>query len=175
MMGDLSLFGSESLGIHCVFDPTRTYRYVWSYELGDPNKRLMFSGLNPSKADEYRFDNTVKKWIAWTRAWGFGALDVVNAFALRSTDPKALYVAAREGGDPVGPENDRYIVEVAARASLRVAGWGKHAALLNRGSRMKELLKDFELYCMGVNQDGSPVHPLYVANAMRPVRWRAHG
>jgi hypothetical protein len=69
-MNGLSLFGSEALGIHCIFDPTHTSRYVWSYELSDPTRRLMFSGLNPSKADEHRFDNTVKKWIAWTRAWG---------------------------------------------------------------------------------------------------------
>jgi hypothetical protein len=119
-MNGLSLFGSEALGIHCIFDPTHTSRYVWSYELSDPTRRLMFSGLNPSKADEHRFDNTVKKWIAWTRAWGFGALGVVNAYAHRSTDPKKL----REVEDPVGPENDRYVLEIAARATLRVVGWG---------------------------------------------------
>jgi hypothetical protein len=70
----------------------------------------------------------------------------VNAFALRSTDPKALYIAVRDGQDPVGPENDRYILEVAARASLRVVGWGKHETLLTRGRRMAELLAGFDLY-----------------------------
>jgi hypothetical protein len=97
---------------------------------------------------------------------------VVNAFALRSTDPKELYIAVRDGRDPVGPENDRYVHEVAERANLRVVGWGKHAALLNRGSRMAELLAGFDLYCMGTNADGSPEHPLYIANATEPKIWR---
>jgi hypothetical protein len=179
-MASPSLFNSDALGVHCVFDPTRAYRYVWSYELGpftrrlhNLDKRLMFCGLNPSKADEVVFDNTVKKWIAWGRDWGYGCLDVVNAFALRSTDPKALYVAVRDGQDPVGPENDRHILEVAARASLRVVGWGKHAKLLNRDTQMSRLLADFDLYCMDTNSDNSPTHPLYLKSSTTPVIWQA--
>jgi hypothetical protein len=162
------LCAPETLGYRCIFSSDRVYRYVWSYEFGDATKRLMFAGLNPSRADERVLDNTVRKMIMWARDWGYGALDVVNAFAYRSTDPKKLY----EVEDPVGPDNDRHILEVAARASLRLAGWGRHAKLLDRGAQMLELLKGFELCCMGVNQDGSPLHPLYTANAMRPVRWR---
>ena len=91
---------------------------------------------------------------------------MVNAYAHRSTDPKKL----REVEDPVGPENDRYRL----RRARRCESWagGKHAAPRDRGVRMAELLSGYQLYCMGVNRDCSPVHPLYVASAMRPVRWR---
>jgi hypothetical protein len=37
---------------------------------------------------------------------------------------------------------------------------------------MAELLAGFDLYCMGTNADGSPEHPLYIANATEPKIWR---
>ena len=61
--------------------------------------------LNPSTADEHVLDPTVKKCVKWAKQWGFGALDVCNIFAWRSTDPKLLYNLK----DPVGPENDHWI------------------------------------------------------------------
>jgi len=158
--------------VHCVFDSTRTYRYIWSYELGvypaRPPRRLMFVGLNPSKADEYVLDNTVRKLIGWTRDWGFSALDVANAYAYRSTDPRNLKHVA----DPIGPENDRYIIEVAERASLHLVGWGRHATLLDRGRKVAAMLARFNPVCLHINADGSPGHPLYLPNATKPVPYQ---
>lgn len=88
-----SLFrdGSED----AVFDPTRTYRYRLTRHTGAGIGTLLFVMLNPSTADEYRNDPTVRRCIAFARAWGFGRLCVGNIFAFRSTDPAAVDWFAR--------------------------------------------------------------------------------
>lgn len=47
--------------------------------------------LNPSTADEAQNDPTVERCERRALRLGFGQLEVVNLFALRSTDPSALY------------------------------------------------------------------------------------
>jgi hypothetical protein len=47
--------------------------------------------LNPSVAGETDDDATVTRCIARAAKGGYGALEVVNLFALVSTDPQALY------------------------------------------------------------------------------------
>ncbi len=166
------LFSSDYVG--AVFDSKRVYRYVlwrlWNRE----SPPLITIMLNPSTADEEILDPTVKKCVKWARVWGYGGLYVLNAFALRSTDPELLAEHVHEGKDPVGPENDFHITKALAEhpGARLVVGWGKHATLLNRHQRMIELLAARELYCLGINKDGSPQHPLYIANATEPKVWR---
>ena len=143
------------------FNPTRTHRYTLFRNFGDPGRIVMFCLTNPSGADRICDDRTVAKVTRLARRWKFGAMYVTNIFALRSTDPAEIYAAA----DPVGPENDRWIREIAAQAERIVVGWGKPGAYRGRGAAVAVLLREAadpaKVFCFTRNQDGSPVHPLY--------------
>ena len=71
-------------------------------------------GLNPGTAAEGRLDPTLWRLRAHTHRFGFRPFKVLNPFAYRATDPRVLNTVA----DPVGPENDRYLLEVCRRAAL---------------------------------------------------------
>ena len=60
--------------------------------------------LNPSTADFYRDDPTIRRVTRFSAAWGFRDVWVVNLFAARTTDPKML----RSFTDPVGVGGDNY-------------------------------------------------------------------
>lgn len=147
-----------------VFDKTRQYRYSLSrsWMLGDGV--CVFVMLNPSTADASVLDPTVRRCVRYAQRWGFRRLEVLNIFAWRSTDPSVL----SKLDDPVGPDNMKWIVDIATRptTSLVVCAWGKHGQLLGQGQKVVELLtaKGVELWCLGTNGDGTPVHPLYQPN-----------
>ena len=157
-----------------VFDADRRYRYLlwrrwdgtnngWLFGVPPETTTCLFIMLNPSTADEKVLDPTVRRCVDFAKRWGCGSLLVANIFALRSTDPKMLYQTHSTGGEPIGgPDNDRHILEAASAASVRVAAWGRHGNLLERGRKVVELLVDLPLMCLGTNQDGTPWHPLYV-------------
>lgn len=52
---------------------------------------------------------------------------VGNIFALRSTDPLALYRSM----DPLGPDNDRILKEIQEEVNRLVIGWGNQAICLD--------------------------------------------
>jgi hypothetical protein len=124
--------------------------------------------LNPSTADASRDDATIRRCASFSRAWGFGAMVVVNLFALRATDPRRL----REAADPVGPRNDGAIRGAAGGSDAVVAAWGRHGSLRGRDERVLDLLRDHDVRLLGVNADGSPRHPLYLpaSTRTRPMR-----
>jgi len=117
-------------------------------------------GLNPSTADEYEDDPTVRRCLGYAERWHFGGLVMLNAFALRSTDPKAL----RQHSDPVGPQNDAALAQVCGGASLIVAAWGNGGLLRGRGEEL--IARIPAMRCFGLTSQGQPRHPLYLpANA----------
>lgn len=162
-----------------AMSPDRIYRYRWSASWArEATYRVLFVMLNPSTADEHVLDPTVKKTIRLAQRWAFNGLDIANVFAYRSTDPKGLYKVT----DPVGPENDAYILTLAERASAVVVAWGKHANRVSyasnakgRGDAVAKLLERFSLLALRINGDGSPEHPLYVPDNIQPQPWKAQG
>ena len=100
-----------------AFSPDRRYRYTLRRQWDDALPYCLFVMLNPSTADATQDDPTIRRCIGFTKAWGFGGLLVGNLFALRSTDPAALYHA----DDPVGPENDSCLRTLRDEAALSVA------------------------------------------------------
>jgi len=95
----------------------------------------------------------------------------VNLFAFRTTDPKALYAAARDGVDIVGDRNDEAIRQGSGEAVCTIVAWGAHGPLLSRSAAVVRLL-DHPL-CLGLTGRGEPRHPLYVAQATEPVPYEA--
>jgi hypothetical protein len=100
---------------------------------------------------------------------GFGGLRVANIFALRSTDPTALY----ETEDPIGADNDAAITESVTGAGIVVCAWGGHGNLGGRGNAVLNLLRERGIvpHYLKLNSDGTPKHPLYVGYDVMPKPW----
>ncbi|MGI6657815.1 MAG: DUF1643 domain-containing protein [Dethiobacteraceae bacterium] len=130
--------------------------------------KATFVLLNPSTADETENDPTVSRCVRYAVNWGYGSLYVVNIFALRSTDPRQLYLAE----DPIGPENDKYIYKVASESDLIVLAFGNHGAYLNRGQTVISLLSGLTLHHLIKTKEGFPGHPLYLKKDLKPILWR---
>lgn len=148
------------------FSDDRKYRYALSRVWDESKPLVLFCMLNPSTADEINNDPTVERCQRRAVQMGFGGMAVVNIFALRSTDPKALYKAE----DPVGPENMRVVISLAKKAKLVVCGWGKHGAFKSHGEFMLMKLRDYGIrpHALKLNKDGTPAHPLYIGYDVKP-------
>ena len=133
----------------------------------------VFLLLNPSTATEVMDDPTIRRCIDFARRWGYAELTILNAYALRSTDPKGLWLGPDKvphGLDPVGPGNDATIAAEVARPGVGavVCGWGKHARP-DRIRRLAEMLAGQpHIGALATNKDGSPAHPLYLPAGLEP-------
>lgn len=126
---------------------------------------LNFIMLNPSTADSEKDDATIRRCVGLAKQWGFGGIHVVNLFALRSTNPDALY----SHPDPVGPENDTFIEAGLVSAPLTIVAWGTHGKTHGRDDKVMRMLNGYKVQALGINKDGSFRHPLYVPGNVVPV------
>ena len=126
-------------------------------------QQVMFIGLNPSTADEQNDDPTLTRCINYAKTWGFGSICMTNLFAYRATRPKDMLAVS----DPVGIENDEWLIEQSQKAGLVIAAWGNTGAHLNRSSEVKQLIP--KLHYLNLNQSGEPAHPLYLKLDLRPL------
>jgi hypothetical protein len=142
----------------------------WGYE--GQKKGMVFIMLNPSTADAKEDDPTIRRCIGFANRQGCTKLEVVNLFDYRASNPKELLHAPQIVSD----ECSKYVHETIARAmalgSPIVAAWGRHPLA---DSRYKLLFgapfKKPALLCLGVNQDGSPKHPLYISTTHPLIAW----
>ena len=160
-------------------DMTMRYRLARSldgrplvYPRNASDERCVFVMLNPSTADAFILDPTIKRCVSFAAALGADVLEVVNIFAMRSTDPQALYkrTFASRGDDQTASEE---IMDACVGAVRVIAGWGKHGALDFRGDVVRSILRHagVKLYHLGLNRDGSPKHPLYLKGGTEPQEW----
>ena len=127
---------------------------------------VVWIALNPSTAGESINDPTIRREMDFSERWGFSAMRKLNLYAYRSTDPDVLKTIP----DPVGPDNDRHIVEGTADAKLIVCAWGTKA-IDDRPAKVLALLREAgrTLHCLKRNDDGTPSHPLYLPSDLTPI------
>ena len=139
---------------------------------GWPLDMLTFVMLNPSTADGRVDDPTIRRCIGFARREGASVMQVVNLYALRSTDPAELL----KHPDPVGVGNDALLRSVACqRGRFRtVVAWGAHKAVTaERTAVLVDAAReaDTTLWCLGTTIAGAPRHPLYVKGSQPLVPW----
>lgn len=149
------------------FNEAKTHRYLLTRTWAD-GPLMTWVMLNPSTADAFADDPTIRRCTGFARREGCGGIKVVNLYAVRSASPDAI----GESQDPIGPCNDRFIDE-HARDGLVVAGWGALGSLGGRGAEVGKRLaaSGTRLLCVGLTSAGQPRHPLYVRAAAPLLPW----
>lgn len=147
-------------------DAGGTYRYRLTRTWDRSQPQVTWVMLNPSTATADTDDPTIRRVVGFSRRWGFGSAVVVNLFALRATRPGDLVASHC----PVGPDNDRAILEALSPSSDVVAAWGNHGRTPNPLSgrpRCEEVLdlisgRSKAVRCLARTKQGQPRHPLYL-------------
>jgi hypothetical protein len=154
-----------------IFSSDKKYRYkLW--RIWDSKKpKCSFIMLNPSKADAFILDPTVRRCIDFAKQWGYGSLTVGNIFALKSTNPKELY----KSEDPIGPENDAALSDIVENSDLTITAWGDHGLYDKRGEKvLKMLLPEHweKMAYLGFTNHNEPIHPLYQPKSVIPTKYQ---
>lgn len=157
------------------FSPDGVHRYRLTRELGG-DRPIVICGLNPSEATAETNDNTIRRDIGFARTWGCGVLIKVNAYGYCAKDPKDMKRARKIGIDVIGmgggrypngsidPGNDHEIrnaVElIKTTGGIFLVAWGNNI----EPQRQREIAKMIgPIACaLGVNQNGTPEHELYI-------------
>ncbi|OUL27295.1 hypothetical protein BV378_11765 [Nostoc sp. RF31YmG] len=143
-----------------------SYRYLLKRVWDVNNPQITFIMLNPSTADAEKDDPTIRKCIKFANSWGYGSLEVVNLFAYRATKPRDLFQVS----EPIGSDNNLYLLAAAERAKLIILAWGIHGSFLKRDRTVLNLFSSRQcLYCLGRTKAGHPRHPLWLDSSTQPT------
>lgn len=146
-------------------------QYRWSLQrTWDTRPPMAWVMLNPSTADAYTDDPTIRRCMRFASNWGYGGMTVVNLYALRSTNPQNLW----QHPDPIGPTNDESLRFVAEHYPLIVCAWGAKARQDRAIAAGAILWRCYEhggqLASLGwTKTEWGPRHPLYVRAETLPV------
>lgn len=156
-----------------VLSDCRKYRYRLERRSGHYPGVTAVIMVNPSRATATKNDHTITKLQGFQARWGWGRIVVGNLFAYRATDVNDLKTAI----DPVGPDNPRHLKSIMAEADRVIVAWGRLSKLPKKlRNQWKTVVKiaeklDKPLYCLGVCQDGHPVHPLTIPYERKLELW----
>ncbi|SIT44000.1 conserved hypothetical protein [Paraburkholderia piptadeniae] len=87
--------------------------------------------LNPSTADATLDDPTIRRCHGFAKLWACNGPAVANLYTLRSTDPAALC----SHPDPIGPDNDVFLLNFARECGDVICAWGRMQSRARRTRR----------------------------------------
>jgi hypothetical protein len=150
----------------CLFSEDRRYRYLLIHRWGDqaPERPCLWIALNPSLADEVRLDRTLIRIRGFSATAGFNTLYVMNLFAFVASHPQAL----RQEPNPIGDENDHYLLEFLDKISSIFVAWGTEGRFRDRDVEVMKFLQGRSPRCLGLTKNGQPRHPLYITKSVKP-------
>lgn len=160
-------------------DISRCGKYRWRLDRPinlplDQRTHALLIGVNPSDADATKNDATIRKDLGFARRLGWSHITKGNLLGYRAT--KVSEIAQVD--DPVGCENDKYLVHMMQEVDLVVACWGPPEKLPKRFRNewrkvvgmAHELRKP--LYCLGVTKGGHPRHTLMTPYSTPLTVWQ---
>jgi len=163
--------------VSAIISPCGLYRYRLERTVAMEGPVYAFFGINPSTADASIDDQTVKKWIGFTKVWGGSRFMAGNVWPLRSKDVKALAGATR--WLDIGRENQRHILAMASEADILVPCWGDRGkvprSMHNEIDELLSLLRGTgkPVMAFGITKGGDPMHPQMLGYATKLIDWSA--
>lgn len=167
-MGEIATLASAWISNDTLF------RYslwrVWQ----DNKPTCVFIGLNPSTADAYRDDPTIRRCIGYAKSFECGSLLMLNLYAYRATDWKRLRGIANPVGEWDYNDIPSHINQVTHKGGPVIAAWGGNVDAVDGGERARNVAASISnLQCLKVSdKTGHPAHPLYLRKELTPIPFK---
>lgn len=156
-----------------IFSQDRKHRYLLWRELGGNGPIMSLGMVNPSDANEEKNDPTITRVDGFAKRLGVSKYYVWNLCAAVTSKVTKL----RTMDDPIGPDNDAFILCALISSSIHVAAWGP-LAKLPRSLQHRRLdavrIADqlgVKFQCWDIAQDGQPRHPLMLRASLDLKPW----
>jgi len=153
-----------------IISDCKQYRYRLERTWDKTKPKVLFLMLNPSTADSFIDDPTIRRCIGFARSWNYGGILVGNLFAFRATDPKTLLNIY----DPIGEDNQKHLKEMYNEAEIIITAWGNSGIVEKTFKKFKDykpLEGAKELYYLELSKTGTPKHPLYLKKDLKPIKF----
>lgn len=117
---------------------------------------------NPSTADAEKDDPTIRRCVAFAKAWGYGGIYVGNLFPYRAADPKKIKEVGFLKATTV--ENWQHLRDMANLCKLNILA---HGDPIIEPPAVRSLLSGCNYLKM--TKAGNPCHPLYLKSTLKPI------
>jgi hypothetical protein len=147
------------------FSECGKYRYQLMRRWRDDWPMAMCIGLNPSTANDFHDDPTIRRLTTILMGKGYGGFYMCNLFALISPYPEDLTSCP----DPV-KDNDQWLKETSLKVKDVIFCWGNFKVADYRVKVIKKMFPNTAFSypcCFGRNKNGSPKHPLYLKSDVK--------
>jgi len=156
-------------------DTRPDYRYAfgmwWSKHAPSLREMAAWVLLNPATGDT---DGNPRPILTGCRhrseRWGYNGLIILNVFAYRDRNPKALKALGEQRA--TGPDNDIVLSRITAQCALTVAAWGDGGAGWKRAEAVRLILH--RPVCLPktgriLSLKGQPFYPKGIPRVAKPV------
>lgn len=132
----------------------------------DQRPVLLVCMLNPSTANGEEDDPTIRRVVGFAERMGYGGIEIVNLFTLRSKNPTDLLAVPFH--DAVGPQANATLHAVLSFYGVDlVCAWGTDVLRKGLAIRQQQVLDMVDALggvprAFALSKNGTPRHPLYL-------------
>ena len=136
------------------------------------DNQIIWVMLNPSIANAERDDATLRRCIDFSKQWGYNGLWIVNLFSQITPNPNELQ-SYMQNIPASEIRNYKMLKNVINKPYRIVCAWGNNGMSEDRDIAFMNMLpKHRKVYCLKLNKNGTPGHPLYLQRNLELVEYR---
>ncbi len=148
---------------HALLSKDKKYRYSLKRIWDNDKPIVFFIMLNPSLADNYQDDPTIRRLIKFAKLYGYGGFYVGNLFSYITPYPSELL----DKDLMFSKKNIHEIKKMTGLIKDVVYGWGNS---FEEPEWLKQIISNPK--CFGKNKNKTPKHPLYLSYNHKLVNYR---
>ena len=148
---------------HALLSKDKKYRYSLKRIWDNDKPKVLFIMLNPSLADNYQDDPTIRRLIKFAKLYGYGGFYVGNLFSYITPYPSELL----DKDLMFSKKNIHEIKKMTGLIKDVVYGWGNS---FEEPEWLKQIISNPK--CFGKNKNKTPKHPLYLSCNHKLVNYR---
>ena len=148
---------------HALLSKDKKYRYSLKRIWNNDKPKVLFIMLNPSLADNYKDDPTIRRLIKFAKLYGYGGFYVGNLFSYITPYPSELL----DKDLMFSKKNIHEIKKMTGLIKDVVYGWGNS---FEEPEWLKQIISNPK--CFGKNKNKTPKHPLYLSYNNKLVDYR---